>query len=203
MRYAVILILLLALASAANAGDLMYAFTYELAKPSGDTGDFIDKLSPMGGGFEIRGFNNKPFPSGLSFSSSVHFNYFTEDVSYNLPGAKALVMTDDYTETRKLSVIPVLVHSDYHFTLIKDEPPAVPYLGLAVGGYWIKTESEIGGETTDCSSWHFGLAPEGGVMIPVSPEALVIIGVRYNYAFDSEHPGQEFWTLSLGAVYNP
>jgi hypothetical protein len=202
MRYALALFLLLAMASGAVAGDLMYAFTYELSMPAGDTKDFIEKMSPLGGGFEVRGFDNRPFPKGLSFSSSVHFNSFSEDVSYNQPGG-FLLAADDYTEKRTMKVIPVLVHSDYHFTLLRDEPPAVPYLGIAVGGYWIKTETEMSGMTEDCSSWHFGIAPEAGVMIPVSPRALLIIGARYNYAFNSDHPGQQFYTLSLGAVYNP
>lgn len=203
MRYVLILLLLLAMVSAANAGNLIYAFTYELSKPSDDTSDFIDKLSPFGGGFEIRGFNNKPFPAGLSFSSSAHFNYFSEDVSYVTPQGYLQAAADNYTEKRKLYVIPVLVHTDYHFTLLSDEPAAVPYLGVGVGGYWIKTRTELSGLTHESSSWHFGLAPEAGVMINVSPKALLIIGLRYNYAVDSEDPGQQFWTLGLGAVYNP
>ena len=203
MRYALIILLLLVMASGAYAGDLMYAFTYEIAKPSGDTSDFIDKLSPIGGGIEIRGFDNRPFPAGLSFSFSGHFNAFSEDVSYTSPGSYLLAAADANTEKRSMTAIPVLVHSDYHFTLLRDEPAAVPYLGVAVGGYWIKTETEMHGVTEDCSSWHFGMAPEAGVMIPVGPKALLILGVRYNYIFNSDHDGQQYFTLGLGAVYNP
>jgi len=202
MRYALTVLLLLVMASGAYAGDLMYSFTYEAAMPTGDTKDFIESTSPIGGGIEIRGFDNKPFPAGLSFSMSVNFNVFSDEVSYSSPGNLLLAASDD-TEKRDMLVIPVLAHSDYHFTLLRDEPPAIPYLGVAAGGYWIKTETELGGLVEDCSSWHFGLAPEGGVMIPVSPKALLIVGVRYNYVFNSDHPGQQFWTLSLGAVYNP
>jgi len=204
MRYALALFVLLVMASGAYAGNQMYAFTYEAAMPAGDTKDFIDKISPFGGGFEIRGFDNIPFPPGLSFSMSVHFNAFSEDVSYATASANLLTAAvSDYTQERRLYAVPVLVHSDYHFTLLRDEPPAVPYLGVAVGGYWIKTETEMDGVTDDCSSWHFGLAPEGGVMIPVSPRALLTVAVRYNYAFNSEDPDQQFFTLALGAVYNP
>jgi len=174
MKYALILLLLLVMASGAYAGNLIYAFTYEASMPAGDTKDFIDKMSPYGAGMEFRGFDNIPFPPGLSFSLSAHFNAFSEEVSYTAP-----------------------------VTLLRDEPPAVPYIGLGLGGYWIDIESEICGVKTDCSAWHFGLAPEGGVMIPVSPETLLMIAVRYNYAFDSNEPGQQFWTLALGVGYNP
>ncbi|MFC1800318.1 hypothetical protein ACFL2Z_05390 [Candidatus Eisenbacteria bacterium] len=203
MRYALTVLLLLVMASGAYAGDLIYAFTYEAAMPTGDTKDFIESMSPIGGGIEIRGFDNVPFPPGLSFSMSVHFNVFSDEVSYTPTGNLLLVAAGDNTEKRDMLVIPVLVHSDYNFTLLRDEPAAVPYIGVGAGGYWIKTETEIYGVAEDCSSWHFGLAPEAGVMITVSPKALLTIGARYNYAFNSDHPAQQFWTLSLGAVYNP
>ena len=202
MRYALTVLLLLVMASGAYAGDLIYAFTYEAAMPTGDTKDFIESMSPIGGGIEIRGFDNKPFPPGLSFSMSMHFNAFSDEVPYDTPANLLLAASDD-NEKRNMLVIPVLVHSDYNFTLLRDEPAAVPYIGVGAGGYWIKTETENCGLAEDCSSWHFGLAPEAGVMIMVSPRALLTVGARYNYAFNSDHPAQQFWTLSLGAVYNP
>ncbi len=203
MKYALTLLLLLVMASGAYASNLIYAFTYEASMPAGDTKDFIDKMSPYGAGFEFRGFNNIPFPPGLSFSLSAHFNAFSEEVSYTAPGGFLLAAEGDDIEKRDMLIIPVLVHADYHFTLLRDDPPAVPYIGLGLGGYWIDVESEICGVKTDCSSWHFGFAPEGGVMIPVSPKALLMAAVRFNYAFDSNEPGQQFWTLALGVGYNP
>lgn len=202
MKYAITLFMLLAMASGAYAGDLLYSFTYEAAMPTGDTKDFIESMSPIGGGIEFRGFDNRPFPPGLSFSMSVNFNMFSDEVTYESPGTLLLAAGDD-KEQRDMLAIPVLVHSDYHFTLLRDEPPAVPYLGVAAGGYWIKTKTDFAGLAEDESSWHFGMGPEAGVMIPVSPKALLIAGVRYNYVFNSDHPGQQFFTLSLGAVFNP
>ena len=202
MKYALTLLLLLVMASGAYASDLMYAFTYEAAIPTGDTKDFIESMSPLGGGLEIRGFNNKPFPAGLSFSMSVHFHAFSDEVSYATPDAFLFSSGDD-TEKRDMLVIPVLVHGDYHFTHLRDDPPAVPYLGIAAGGYWVDVETEMYEVVEDCSSWHFGLAPEAGVMVPISPRALLIFGARYNYIFNSNHDGQQFFTVSLGAVYNP
>jgi len=190
------------MASGVCAGDLIYAFTYEAAMPAGDTKDFIESMSPIGGGFEIRGFDNKPFSPGLSFSMSVHFDLFSDEVTYVTPDNLLLAAGDD-VEKRDMLVIPVLVHSDYHFTLLRDEPSAVPYLGVAVGGYWVDVETDLHEVKEDCSSWHFGMGPEAGVMIPVSPKALLILGARYNYIFNSDHPGQQYFTLSLGAVYNP
>jgi len=203
MKFAITLLLLLVMASATYAGDHIYALTYEATMPAEDTKDFIDEMSPFGAGIEIKGFDN-PYPSGLSFSLSVHFNAFSSEVSYAAPGAYLLTAAEgDNMEQRDMFVAPVLAHADYHFTLLRDEPPAVPYIGLGVGAYWIKVKTEMGEAKTDCASVQFGFAPEAGVMIPVSPEALLMVGVRYNYTFNSDEPGQQFWTLALGVGYNP
>ena len=203
MKYALTLLLLLVLASATSAGDMIYALTYEPGMTAGETKDFIDKISPFGGGIELRGFKN-PFPPGLSFSLSWHAAVFSEDVSYVSPAGHLLTAAEgDGTQKRDLLVSPFLIHTDYHFTLLRDEPSWIPYLGLGVGPYWLKVETELGGVKTECSTWHFGLAPEAGFMVPVSPVMLLMVAVRYNYAFEAEEPGQEYWTLALGVGYNP
>ncbi len=83
-----------------------------------------------------------------------------------------------------------------------DNPSYMPYLGLGVGTIYTKERLEIGIVAFEDTAWHFGLSPEAGVMIPVGYYTNLLVGARYNYAFESgDSPEYQWWTLSVGFAW--
>ena len=73
---------------------------------------------------------------------------------------------------------------------------------IAVGRGTADERLEIGIVAIEESSWHFGLAPEVGVMIPVGYYTNFIAGARYNYAFKSgDSPEYQWLTFSVGFAW--
>ena len=61
----------------------------------------------------------------------------------------------------------------------------------------------------DNDNWHFGLAPEAGLIIPLDGDASLDLGARYNYAFDSgtalggaENNFYSFWEINIGFAFS-
>jgi hypothetical protein len=94
---------------------------------------------------------------------------------------------------------PVMVTAFWYPVSPLDNPKFLPYLGLGGGPYWMKERLEIGIVTFEDSSWHFGLSPEAGVMIPAGYNTSLIATARYNYAFESgDAPEYQWWSFNVG-----
>ena len=62
----------------------------------------------------------------------------------------------------------------------------------------------------DNDNWHFGIAPEAGLIIPFGdPTAGLYLSGRYNYAFDSgtalggeENNFYSYWEINVGFAFS-
>ena len=82
-----------------------------------------------------------------------------------------------------------------------------PYVALHAGAYWVEQELDIGLYAYTLSNWHFGMAPEVGLTLPMHSEASVYVNARYHYLFAAgEYLGGDsltlpFLTLGVGIAW--
>jgi outer membrane protein len=191
---AVFLVLVLC-AGAVNAEDAIGVVTYDVSFPLGDMKDYIDKTSWRGFGLEGRWLVNPNISLGLAW----HWNTFYKTTDEMLEITNGHVSGNQY---RILYGSPIMATAFWYPNSPLDNPDYMPYIGLGAGTIYMKERLEIGIVAIEESSWHFGLSPEAGVMIPVGYYTSFIAGARYNYAFKSgDDPEHQWWTISVGFAW--
>lgn len=150
-------------------------FNYQITYPLGETQNYIDKVSFRGVGLEWRKYVEEDISVGIS----LNWNVFNEVES-------GLIHLDEAdvsgTQNRTLNSFPLLIATHYY---MGQNRSVRPYAGLGIGTYFIENKFGIGIYSFKESKWHFGIAPEIGVQIPLGFDASAIFSVKYNYAFKS------------------
>ena len=137
------------------------------------------------------------------------WNLFNEK-SYepiDLAGGENSSGTLSGTQVRSVNSFPLLVGLHHHYGK-RDDMRA--FVGLNAGMYYILQRLDIGVYRFDNDNWHFGLAPEAGLIIPFDEDKTSIyVGARYNYAFDSgttlggnENNFYSFYEINLGFAFS-
>lgn len=111
------------------------------------------------------------------------------------------------TQIRSVNSFPLLVGIHHHYG--KKEDMRV-FLGLNAGMYYILQRLDVGVYRLDNDNWHFGMAPEAGIIIPFDGENTgFYLGARYNYAFDSgtalggsENNFYSFYEINIGFAFS-
>ena len=196
MRTILAVFLFLALfAGAVNADDAIGVVTYDVSVPLADMKDFIDKTSWRGFGLEGRWLVKPNITLGLAW----HWNTFYMNSDELLEIENGNVSGNQF---RILYGSPLMATAFWYPRSPLDNPGFMPYLGLGAGAIWMKERLEIGIVAVEESSWHFGLTPELGFMVPVGYYTNFIAGARYNYAFKSgDSPEYQWFTFSVGFAW--
>jgi outer membrane protein W len=195
MKYAIrVFALALLLVFAANAKasaqaqEWWWGFTYQTALSAGDTKDFVDQFSWRNVGVEARSMINQNASVGVFFG----WNVFNKEVDGTI--ALGAVDVSGY-QSRFINAVPMLVTAHYY---LGSRSGPRPYLGAGVGTYWIENRLELGLTSVTVANWHFGLAPEVGVIIPTQAMAETYLSVKYNYAFEANDIQRTYWTFGIG-----
>ena len=143
-----------------------------------DTRDFVNEYSWRGFNVEYKNFLGNSLAVGFSTGWNIY-----DELRY-----KELIEIDggaiSGTQIRYFNSFPVLATFDYY---LGDRRSAVrPYVGLGVGTYFIIQRLEVGVFRREKETWHFGLAPQIGILVP-SDYAFFNLYLRYNYAFEAEN----------------
>ena len=189
-----------------QAQDAVTVVNYEISVPTGDTKEYIDKTSFRGFGIDFRKFlggENKVSVGGRFAWHVFDSGAITETISIRTEELNGDVSG---TQFRYINAFPIQGVFHYYF----GEPGRVnAYVGAGVGLYYIKQRFEIGLLATEQNNWHFGVAPEFGVNIPVSDSVAANVNVMYNYAAASgtdvsgEKTGYDYFSINVGlAFYN-
>lgn len=204
IRYATFLLLLAGVPL--HAQDAVTVVDYTISAPLSDTKDYIDKTSFRGVGVDIRKFlgrENKVSVGGRvawhvfdSGSISETISIRTDEINGDVSG----------TQFRYINSFPMMGVFHYYF----GEPGSVnAYVGTGVGLYYIEQRFEIGLLATEANNWHFGIAPEFGVNVPVSDSVAANFNVTYNYAAKAgtdvtgEKTGHQYISFNIGlGFYN-
>ncbi len=171
--------------------------SYSTAQTMWETRDFIQDYSWRGLAVEYKHMTSEVFSYGFQFGWN-NFGQRVDDVIELDNGAIS------GTQIRKLGVIPILVSLNYHAGSLYSE--ASPYLTLNVGAFYMREQYQFGVFVSDRSAWHFALAPEIGVYIPVS-DAYLQLALKLNHAFaagDYFGGGSKefsYLTLNIGVAF--
>jgi hypothetical protein len=78
-----------------------------------------------------------------------------------------------------------------------------PYIGLSAGPQAIERRVEVGLYQINDNNWHFGFAPEIGVILPFDRYMKGMVNVKYNHAFAAGEFGQsyQYFTFNIGIAW--
>jgi hypothetical protein len=171
-----------------------HGFTYSMSVPAVGTNDYINAGSFRGANYE--GFYElKPkFALSWLFGWNVFYNELRNEtyVDGNL--------TITGNQFRYQNAFPMLVRGLYLFGVPKG---IRPFAGAGIGVIYNIRRTDIGLYELKTDAWHFTMAPELGIMIPLG-DALITTSVRYNYAVKARDLGQQSYiSFNIGALINP
>jgi opacity protein-like surface antigen len=182
--------LLLLIVAPAHAQDWFWGATWGVSFGDGTTKDYIGNESFRNFGIEGRKFVSPNTSVGLSFNWTV-FNEKTNTTS-QIPGGAV-----SGTQFRYINAFPLLVTAHKYFG---DDEGTMLYVGAGTGAYAIKRRTEVGVFAVNTDSWHFGLAPEVGVIIPFGWRAKGFLMARYNLTSEAKGFEYQWWDIRIGLV---
>lgn len=175
-------------------------FTYSTALPASYTKDFVDTFSWFG--FTLEGdwfFSQK---TSLGFAFGWQEIYEETGDSYNFDGGTFTGRT-----YRHLGIFPLLMRGRYW--LGQEGTGFRPFVGAGLGTYRVRQTLDFGIFTSDETHWHFGVAPEAGVMFLTSRGLAWLFNARYNYPFkagdyiNGDKASWSYWGFSIGVGLAP
>jgi len=172
--------------SRAGYGQQLFGMSYNMGFPQGDMKSKMNNNSYLGFGIEGRQYIHPDISFGISFN----WNKFQSSESIiGLPGI----------EERKIDSFPLLLNLHYYFFEEHDE--LRPYFGLNAGTYFINNRLLSSAGPRQDKNWHFGFAPELGIMMRLMSDLNMLIMIRYNYAVESGGSGNyEYWGVHFTFV---
>lgn len=200
---------LMLLSSAAHSqglGDKPYmgTFTWTVAQPMQYTKDYINAFSWLGFSFEGDRFFSESFSTGLVVGWQEIYDQRPFE-TYNFPQGAATAAT-----YRHVMAWPILLRAKYWTGGSHQDRSMHPFVGGGLGTYYIRQTLDFGIYTAEESNWHFGVAPEAGVVFGRSRGVAWTLSTRYNYPFKTGSylptgGGQSwpYWTFSLGVGVIP
>jgi opacity protein-like surface antigen len=186
--------LLLLLSGEAARGDDFVGLTWDTALPAGDLSDYISEFSLRGFTFEGRHFLREDLSVGLS----LNYNVFHENTDELIRLENRDISGSQF---RVVYSIPLLATAHYYINWDYYQK-VEPYVGLGVGAYRMERRLDIGVYGDREKNWHFGLAPEVGLAIPLDFSKSVYFNVKYNHAFAAGGIGPyAYWGFNIGAAW--
>ncbi len=205
MKIKYITALLVFLSFTSFAQELLTNVTWNIGIPVSKMNQFTTDVTYRG--FTISGRRFLDKYNSVGFMTG--WNIFDEK-SYepiNLSGGENASGTISGTQVRSVNSFPLLVGLHHHYGK-RDDMRA--FVGLNAGVYYILQRLDIGVYRLDNDNWHFGLAPEAGLIIPFDEDKTgIYLGARYNYAFDSgttlggnENNFYSFYEINVGFSFS-
>lgn len=185
------------------AQELLTNVTWNIGIPVSKMNEFTSDVSYRGFTISGRRFLDKENSIGFMGGWNIfdEKNYNSINIS---PGNGSGTISG--TQVRSVNSFPLLVGFHHHFGNKKD---LRVFVGLNAGMYYILQRLDIGVYRFDNDNWHFGLAPETGVILPLDGGTSFHFGGRYNYAFDSgtalggsENNYYSYWEINLGLSFS-
>ena len=181
--------------SAFSQGDGQTSVVYNMAIPMGNTSDYIDQTSFRGVMVKADYFLNDEFSVG--FATGVQTFYQDMGTVSETRGK----LTATGSQFRYLNSIPLLVTAKYH---VNRYATFKPYAGLGAGLYYMNQTVKFAGLDFAQHNWKFGLQPEVGLGMRLSPSTDFLIAATYNTAFKTEDiVAQSYLGIQIGLCFKP
>ena len=174
--------------------------SYTMAQPSGDASDFADNFSWLGFTVEGDWFLRPNISAGfISGWQEIYKEQNGDSYTFSngtITGARTY---------RHIGSLPILARARYWTGTQGDRAHA--FVGLGAGTYWMKQTVDAGIYTADDDAWHFGIAPEVGVLVKTGYDIGWTLNARYNYPFAAgdylggKSASFSYWGFGIGFSY--
>lgn len=178
------------LAAPAAAQDWFWGATWGLSMAGGETKEYISEESWRNFGLEGRKFVSPKTSVGLSFNWTVLDEKTTETVKF---AGGAITGT----QFRYINAFPLLLTGHKYFG---DDEGTMIFVGAGIGAYAVERRTEVGLFAVTSDTWHFGLAPEAGIIIPLGWRAKGLLNGRYHYTSETDGYDYQWWEVRIGIV---
>ncbi len=184
-------IALLLLSNGAQAQEWYWGISYGMTVPTNETKDFISGTSWRNWAMDVLARIGPNTAVGANFGWNV-FNDITTEVS-------SLERVDvGGTQFRYINSFPMLA-TIRQFT---GRPGGFRFFyGGGIGTQLVRTRVDVGQWRIEEDTWHFALAPEIGVLMPVRNDANWFINTKYNFAAKSSDRKESYWGFNIGVAW--
>lgn len=179
--------------SSFSQGGGIWAFQWAIGFPVGETNDFLDQTSFRGFGIDGRGY----VTDRLTVGGRAAWQTFYKDYGFVTNDQESYTISGN--QRKYINAIPLTVNTHYYF----GSGLALPYVGVGVGAYYIESRNYMGIYYVQEKAWHFGLAPEVGVVVPFGNSNTGInVALKYQYAAKTKDTQAVSWVeLDIGIAY--
>ena len=177
-----------------------YHFTllYTPSLPLGDVTDFSDGFTWRGVAADARFYVNDNVTVGF-FTGWEVFREESDGIVSEAIDLGDLTATISAKQFRFTNSVPLLLTSHYHWG---ERGDARPYIGLGAGLYYITQRLEMGLYAIEDKTTRFGLAPSVGVILPMSYDTSLNLGIQYNQAFKvDDYTGVGYLSFNVGLTW--
>ena len=202
IKYIITLLVLITASTVFAQQSGIWKFQYDMGIPTGNTKDYINSFSARGLAIEGETYISENISIGGRAAWNVFYKnigWVQEHIIINIDGNKSEGDIYGY-EKRYINILPLMATA--HYTFNNDK--FIPYAGLGVGTYYIEKSKQMGIYIIPTDSWHFGLAPEAGIVIPLGKTSNwgINLNVRYNWAAKTKNIDAQSWlNTSVGLSY--
>lgn len=172
LRCVVVAVVLVVGTVDARAQDWFGLATYQISKGVGDTEEFIDDVSFLGAGLDLR----KTLFGGTTAGVGMAWNVFhdrTEGVIELDNGAVS------GSQDRYINAFPIMFGLHQY---IGNWRKSRVHFGINAGGFLLIQTFRIGVTEFEEDTWEWGVAPEAGVVVPIRTGAWFAINARYQWS---------------------
>jgi hypothetical protein len=166
--------------------------TYSIGIPLGDLENFISAGSFRGANFEgLKEINSKVAVGWL-----LGWNVFSEKRVNEVYTDDNLTVTG--TQYRYMNLFPMLARGLYEFG---EQEGTRPFIGSGIGVTADIAKTNIGLYSFQKTAWHFTVAPEIGIKIPLGYTSLTG-SLRYTYGVKTRELGNlSYFSINLGGLW--
>jgi hypothetical protein len=186
-------IMLVGTMSYAQGGGI-WNFDWNMGFPMGSTTDFVGQPSFRGFTIEGRGY----VTDQITVGGIAGWNVFYENNNWTSEEIGTTGTVYGY-QRHYLNVMPIMVTSHYYFS----QGTVMPYFGAGVGTYYIESRDFMGIYYTQGKDWHFGVAPELGIITYLgSGNTGLNLNFKYNWAAKTKSEESYSWLgINIGISY--
>jgi hypothetical protein len=204
MKTKTIILFISLLSTSVFSQEFISDFTWNFGFTADKLNEYIPNNSYKGFGIEGRRFFQKNISGGLSLGWNIFDQRIAEPITIDEEGFGGTVSG---TQIRYVNAFPILANAHYYIGKRNDFRV---FLGSGVGVYYILQRLDLGVWMLESNNWHFGLAPEAGILVPLGDgQTHIIVTGRYNYAFSSgksiggnEDNSYSYWSINFGFAFS-
>jgi hypothetical protein len=180
-------------ATEARAQEWFWGGAYSTVLPLSNTKEFNDGFSWRGVMIEGRKVLNQNASVGVTFGWHIMNDKQSGTVEFEQGAIDGTAFT--YT-----NAFPVMANAHYY---LGQRGGPRPFLGANVGTNIIERRAEIGLFALTENNWHFAVAPEVGIVVPLGWYVRGMLSARWHYMTSAgSTPSQQYVSFNIGIASN-